>query len=149
MSARPTPHHSTTLAPTDADGLFVRVMHIGRPQGTQSGGLCGPYHTRASQDDPWYGRGGACPRPGGGVGWVLWGTCALFQCIENKRYILLSRRPVDKCRANSGFSGEEGGREQYPSILFERLEEMVTLLCTGTTQGETAQNAGIAQLPDP
>ncbi len=67
----------------------------------------------------------------------LWGACALFQCLENKRYILLARRPVDECRADGGFSSEEGGREQYPSILLERLEELVTLSCIGTTQGET------------
>ena len=43
-------------------------------------------------------------------------SCALFQCVENKRYILLARRPVDECRADGGFSGEEGGRQQDPSI---------------------------------
>ncbi len=67
----------------------------------------------------------------------LWGACALFQCVENKRYILLSRRPIDKCRADSGFSGKEGGREQYPSILFECLKEMVTPRCIRAAQGET------------
>ncbi len=62
---------------------------------------------------------------------------ALFQRVENKRDILFARRPVDKCRADGGFSGEEGGGEQDPSILFERLEEVVALRCIRAAQGKT------------
>ena len=64
-------------------------------------------------------------------------SCALFQCVEHQRNILLARRPVHKCRADGGFSGEEGGCEQDPSIILERLKEMVTLRCMRAAQGET------------
>src|SRR5258708_40262877 len=36
----------------------------GRAQGTQSGGLCGPYHTRSSLTDPSIGGAGPDPPPG-------------------------------------------------------------------------------------
>ena len=62
---------------------------------------------------------------------------APFQRLKNKRNIPLARRPVDKGRADGGFSGEEGGGEQDSSILFERLEEVVTLRRVRAALGET------------